>query len=97
MAYYASPDKRCELYTLTDPHAAISFANTDSVDLNLIVLRRYFQLQVLDFDNFANNHREFLLVSGGAGCLPARLLHEGDTLQLLSTDGNTELFKVTLR
>jgi hypothetical protein len=99
MAYYTPPDPGRQLYALTDPPAAVIFAKSDSVDLNLIVLRRYFPLQVEDYAGFAPRHREFLLVStgkGGGDYWPARLSHDGHTLSLLSVSRSGLVYKVTL-
>jgi hypothetical protein len=87
-------------YAVTDPRAAVTFAGTDSIDLALLVLRRYFPLQVEDYGGFASRHREFLLVSGDgewSDWWPARLSHDGHTLRLLPGVGDTKVYKVTLR
>lgn len=100
MAYYTAADSNRRLYAVTDPRAAVRFAGTDSVDLALLVLRRYFPLNVEDYVGFASKHREFFLVSetgGGFDWWPERLSHDGHVLTLLSVVGHTQVFKVTLR
>lgn len=99
MAYYTPSDRSQELYTLTDPDAAVMFAKSDSVDLNLLVLQRYFPLRVQDYRDFASRNPDFLLVSDGDmfDWWPARLAHDGHTLKLLSETGNTRIYKVSLK
>jgi len=98
MAYYAPAGANRTLYAVADPRAAATFTGTDSIDLDLLVLRRYFPLQVEEYADFVSRHREFFLVSDPRGdfdWLPARLLHDGHTLKLLSA-GTTTVYKVTL-
>ena len=101
MAYYTPADSNGKLYAIADPHAAVTSTDrkSDSVDLALLVLRRYFPLQVEDYIGFVSRHREFLLVLGGGGFdwWPARLAHDGYTLRLLSAEGGTTVYKVTVR
>jgi hypothetical protein len=101
MAYYTPADSNSKLYAIADPHAAVTSTDSksDSVDLALLVLRRYFPLQVEDYSGFVSRHREFLLVLGGGrfDWWPARLAHEGYTLRLLSAEGGAKVYKVTVR
>ena len=101
MAYYTPADSNGKLYAIADTHAAVTSTDnkSDSVDLALLVLRRYFPLQVEDYIGFVSRHREFLLVLGGGGFdwWPARLAHDGYTLRLLSAEGGTTVYKVTVR
>jgi hypothetical protein len=99
IAFYTPTNRKREVYTLVDPNAALTYAKTDSVDLNLLILRRYFPLRIEDYSDFASRNPEFLLVSGGDSFdwWPARLTSEGHTLRLLSADGSTRIYKVNLR
>jgi hypothetical protein len=100
MAYYVPAGASSRLYAVTEPGEALKFAGTDSVDLALLVLRRYFPLQVEDYGDFASRHREFILVSGSGQWFdwwPARLSHDGHTVSLLEGGGDTKIYKVTLR
>jgi hypothetical protein len=108
MAYYTRADLTRRLYVIADPQAALRLSDrrTDSLDLALLALRRYFPLQVENYKDFVSSHREFLLIvgpgdsglGGGAGFdwLPARLLEDGDTLRLVSPPGATTVYKVTV-
>jgi hypothetical protein len=100
MAYYTPADSSGRLYAVADPRAAITFtpSKSDSVDLALLVLRRYSPLQVEDYPGFVSRHREFLLVLGGGGFdwWPARLAHDGYTLKLLSAERGSMVYKVTV-
>jgi hypothetical protein len=99
LVYYTPATLNQRLYAVTDVRAAINFAGTDSVDLALLALRRYFPLQIEDYGDFASRHREFLLVSENGGRFdwwPARLSHDGHALRLLAQVGDSQVFKVTL-
>lgn len=98
--YYAAPEARQRLYVLADPAGAMKFINTDSVDAELPILQRYFPLQIEPYDRFASEHREFMLISTGAGksfdWWPRRLSQDGDRLTVVSTDGDLTIYRVTL-
>jgi hypothetical protein len=78
----------------------MKFINTDSVDAGLPILQRYFPLQIEPYDRFASDHREFMLISTGAGksfdWWPRRLSQDGDRLTVVSTNGDLTIYKVTL-
>jgi hypothetical protein len=100
LAYYTPADSSRRLYALTDVRSALAFTGTDSADLALLALRRYYPLQIEEYNDFAARHREFLLVSENKGRFdwwPARLSHDGHTLRLLTQVGDSQVFKVTLR
>ena len=60
---YGSPEQRDRLMTIVDPPSALNYVNTDSVDKNLIALRKYLPIRVDDFEVFAEGHPTFLLLS----------------------------------
>ena len=99
MAYYTPNDLKYRLYALADPRAAVMFTpgKTDSIDLALLVLQKYFPLQISGYDDFLSAHREFLLVSDGGefDWLTARLLHDGHALRLVSARA-TVVYEVTV-
>lgn len=101
MAYYTAANADRHLYLLADPAAAVKFGATrsDSSDLGLLVLRRYFPLHVEDYGSFASGHREFVLISDGSewDWWPSRLAHDGNGLTLVSADGGTRVYKVSLK
>jgi hypothetical protein len=98
LAYYTPSDRSRQLYALIDPAAAVKFAKSDSVDLDLLRLRQYVPLQVQDYAEFASRNPEFLLVSEGDAFdwWPARLSKDGHTLRLLSEVGNSRIYEVSL-
>jgi hypothetical protein len=105
LAYYTPVESNRMLFTIADPDTAVRFSayKSDSVDLDLLVLRQYFPLQVEEYDGFVSRHREFLLVTypaGGLGedfeWLPARLVQGGNTVRLLSATAETEVYNVTM-
>lgn len=100
MAYYTPPDIGRRLYLITDPPAALRYSGSDSIDLALLILRRYAPLQVEDYSSFSSRHRQFLLVvHGGDGFdwWPWHLLHEGHSLELRGRVGRATIYAVTLR
>jgi len=101
MAFYASGDSARQIYSVSDSAAAVVYSQskTDSVDIALIILRRYFPLQVDNFDEFVSRHHEFLLVGSGGGMewLPTRLAHDGDDVRLLSMAGGNAVYRVTMK
>ena len=100
MVYYMPASQNVSLYALADPQAAVTFSNSDSVDLALLALRPYLPLQVEDYRSFASSNPEFILVSlheTRPDWWPSRLLHDDDTLSLLSTGTSMQVYKVILK
>jgi hypothetical protein len=100
MVYYLPSDLSRKLYVVTDRRAALAFTGTDSTDVGLWVLRKFFPLQVADYRDFASEHREFLLISEDQrdfNWWPSRLLADGEDLRLVARVGGTSLYKVTLK
>jgi hypothetical protein len=101
VAYYAPADVSRKLFVIADPRAAVASTTykSDSVDLQLLVLRRYSSLQVEEYPGFVSSHPEFLLVLGGGefDWWPARLAHEGYALRIVSAAGGAKIYKVTVR
>ncbi len=99
IVYYTPPDLGKRLYVVVDPGAAVTHLDTASVDLSLLALQPYYPFQMDKFDSFVSTHREFLLVTGGDfDWLTARLLHDGDTLRLVSggETGERSVYKVNI-
>ena len=61
LARYGSPELQSRLAYIVDVPKALEYSRTDSIDENLIRLRRYTMIRVIDFSEFARNHPEFLL------------------------------------
>ncbi len=100
MAYYAPAGSTRKLYAVTDPPTAVKLVGTDSVDLGLLALRRYFPLRVEDYESFVSMHREFLVVFGNEDAFdwwPARISQEGHNIQLLTESANYKVYKVVLK
>ena len=96
LAYYASPGWAKRFVSVVDPEEAVVYSGSDSLDKQLPALQCCLPLQVYDFRSFAEAHPAFLLYSGGGDWdwWPARLLHEGYTLQLLAAAKNNRLYSV---
>ena len=101
LAYYSPSNTGDELHTLTDATSAVAYAKTDSVELNLLKLRKYFRLSVHDYREFATRHPEFLLVSHRCpdrfDWWPVKLVHDGHKLTLISAQGETRVYRVALQ
>lgn len=97
LAYYASPDWAKRFVSVVDPEQAVVYSGSDSLDKQLPALQCCLPLQVYGFHNFTEAHPAFLLYSGGGDWdwWPARLLHDGYTLQLLAAAKNNRLYSVS--
>ncbi len=94
--YSANKYPRERLLYLTDAAAARLYTGTDSIDLDLELLRKYTNLNVVDFASFRQGHREFYLVSGsGANSWwPTRLIKDQYTVTLVQPGSRHSLFHV---
>jgi len=84
---------------LVDPAESIADMGDDSVDKGLLALRTYIPIQVEEFEIFAKEHPVFLLFSDGDidfDRWPERLTRKGHPLQILTRDGNWNLYLVNL-
>ncbi len=100
MTYYAPAGSTRKLYAVTDPPMAVKLVGTDSVDIALLALRRYFPLRVEDYESFVSMHREFLVVFGNEDAFdwwPARISQGGHNIQLLTESGSYKVYKVVLK
>ena len=97
-SYYASGEWSRRFVDVVDPRAAAIFAGTDNGDKNLLVLRLFSPIQVYQYESFAAAHPKFLLYSGEGDWdwWPARLLHDGDSLQLVAMKERRKVYLVTL-
>jgi hypothetical protein len=88
MAYYAPDEMKDRICVVVDPATAVQLtpAKSDSLDLALLVLRKYFPLRVESYDSFIAKHEEFLLVldEGPGDWWPARLARGGFNAELVS-------------
>jgi hypothetical protein len=86
LAHYASPGWRTRFVAIVDAEKAVAYSGTDSIDIQLDVMRRYAPLQIYDFGAFAADHPVFLLYSAGTiwDWWPRRLSQDGYTLRVLA-------------
>jgi len=84
---------------LVDPPQAAAYTGSDIVDLQLGTLRCCRPFQIYEFKDFAPQHPSFLLYSSGGefDWWPARLLNDGDSLQLLAADQNRRIYLVRMK
>jgi Dolichyl-phosphate-mannose-protein mannosyltransferase len=98
--YYTPADLKARLFCIADPDAALLFSNakSDSVDLLLRAQRRASLYRVDDYQEFLDSHPRFILVSSqdwDFQWLPAKLVHDGYALRLLSAEGPNLVFSVS--
>jgi hypothetical protein len=93
--HYAQDAKR--FFSIVDPPQAIVYAGSDSVDLELPVLRCCLPLQVYEFHEFVGRYPRFLLYSGGTewDWWPARLVKDGYLMQTLVSDKTRKVYLVS--
>jgi Dolichyl-phosphate-mannose-protein mannosyltransferase len=99
IAHYASPESARRFMALVDVPAAIEFCGSDSVDQGLLGLPLYLPLQVYEFSSFAPSHPTFLLYSTHQSQFdwwPSRFIRDGDSLTVLSVEGDSRLYLVKL-
>jgi hypothetical protein len=98
LAYYAPPELSNRLAMLVDTQSTLTYVNSDDVDVELSILRTITPLRVFDFSEFTKEHRRFLLDAGGTrfDWWPARLVHDGYAVQLLTAEGGHRIYLVDL-
>jgi hypothetical protein len=101
LAHYASPEWKKRFVYLLDESKAVQYLDTDSIDKNLVVLRRYMPLETQELSQFARAHSKFLLYVGdpkeGFNWLPEYLLAANSSMTVLESDPSRKLYLVTLR
>lgn len=96
LIYYASPMTTRRLVTLIDRDAARTHSGTDSIEIDLLVLRGYLPITVQTYDAFETQHeRFFLYASPGHGeWWQERLLRDGLVMTTIAADGSRVLYRV---
>ena len=82
---------------LLDPHEAVRYTGSDSADLALAAVRKYYPIQAIDYRDYIAEHPSFLLVSTGGefDWWTRRLVEDGRRLLLLTAVDGVLLFRVT--
>jgi hypothetical protein len=101
LAYYASPEWKKRFVFLEDSSKAVQYMGTDSIDKNLVVLRRYMPMQVDSLPEFVAAHPTFLLYveDPGAGFdwLPNYFSGEASSVQALLMEGIRRVYLVKMK
>ena len=94
LAYYATPEIGSRLVSLLDPEAAREQTGTDSLELDMLALRRYMAVDIQLYPAFAAGHSRFLLYAtvGHGDWWQVRLMRDGFTLRAVSTNGARVLY-----
>jgi hypothetical protein len=95
LAFYGTGRPDVALVAVTDVEGALRYTGTDSIDLDLIALRRHVDVQVEDLPNFTRQHRVFLLLAtaGPDNWWPGRLVNEGYTLTVIARTASYSLYR----
>jgi hypothetical protein len=98
-AQFGGPELRRRVLALPDPPNAARYAGTDTPDQLVLALQPYLPGVIQAFGPFAASHPVFLLYSDGSDYdwWPARLLREGNRLQVLAVEGKAAMYLVELR
>jgi hypothetical protein len=82
---------------LLDPEAARAQTGTDSIELDVQVLRQYLPISVESYGTFEAKHAAFLLYAtpGHGEWWQSRLLRDGFALQTIAAEGSRVLYQVT--
>ena len=97
LAYYAPPEIGKRLVSLVDPEAARQHTGTDSIELDMLILRRYMRVDVQPYAPFEAANERFLLyaTTGHGDWWQSRLLRDGFALQTVATNGARVLYLAT--
>jgi hypothetical protein len=101
LSYYA-PSVWKRYVALLDPRLAVSFAGSDSNDLELKIVKDLVPMQADSFEDFATKHQTFLLYSSSSGAWssdwwPLYLTSKGYSVKTLRMRGIESVFLVDLR
>ena len=96
LAFYGTDRPDIPLMAIADVEGARRYTGTDSIDLDLLALRRHFDVQVVDFPSFSRRHRTFLLMaaSGPDNWWPSRLVDDGYVLTVIARTAGCVLYRV---
>ncbi len=99
MVHSGPPEATRRFAGLVDPFKAAAYAGTDTLDKNVLILRRFAPLRVYVYSDFTRQYHTFYLHSNGSAYdwWPSRLAAEGHELKLLSSGPHGTLYRVTLR
>jgi hypothetical protein len=101
IAYYTSPKWKDRFIYLEDQQKATQYLATDSVDKNLVVLRRYMPLHVNEFSEFVSRNPRFLLYVEQTGAqfdwLTGYLPGVASSVQALVLDPHRSVYLVTMK
>jgi hypothetical protein len=101
LSYYASPEWKYRFVFLEDEQKAVQYTATDSIDKNLVVLRRYTPLRMDEFSEFVSCHSRFLLYVEDPGIgfdwLPSYLPRVAASVQALVVEPTQKVYLVTMK
>jgi hypothetical protein len=100
--HYAPRALSQRLTFVADPEAAVAHHRPDTNDRNLLILRDFAPLNVVEYAKFKNTRREFLLYSdptaeNNPDWFVSRLEVDGWSLERLATDGRSSVYLVTAK
>jgi hypothetical protein len=95
--YYTPPAERDRLIYIADPALAMRYTGSDTIDRNLLALRRWTDVSVDEVDFLQPAGKQFALYRAGTGWLPQRLADLGASVEPVAVDPGGTLSNVVLR
>jgi Dolichyl-phosphate-mannose-protein mannosyltransferase len=100
LARYGSPELQSRLAYVVDVQKALEYSRTDSIDENLIRLRRYTVVRATDLSEFARDHPEFLLftrkLKPDLDWLTPYLAKTARSMEVLAESGDGKVYHVCM-
>src|SRR5262249_44820018 len=93
--YYAPAEAKSRLLYVASPDLAASYTGVDTIELNLLLLRRWGQIPVVRYEDFAPGRREVLVYqsAGNPGWLLSKLLEDRALVGLEAATRERALFR----
>jgi hypothetical protein len=96
--YYAPFAAKTHLLYVASPDLAAMYTGVDTIELNLLLLRRWGQIPVVRYEDFAPDRREILVYqsAGNPGWLLSKLSQDGALVSLETGTRERALLRVHL-
>ena len=93
--HHARSELASRLYFVNDVGAALEHTGNDSIERNFVVLRRWSDVKIVDYEAFVSAHERFLVYENrDPRWLTARLLQSGARMEVAAREGSYSLLRV---
>jgi hypothetical protein len=94
--HYAPGPLKARLFYVASPELAVAYTDTDTIDRNLLLLRDWGSIQVVEYGKFATAGKDILIYQNTekTGWLVPKLLHDGGSARLEKWTRNRALLRV---